>query len=62
MKNTSKQVTISVRTVGQSFGCEGILRCGSRVIWTSRVYPFGFRANAYTAAEDKAKAEGWAVR
>ena len=59
------KVTIEVRTVGQAFGCEGVVMRGQAILATTRVYPYGQRANAYSAAlaraYDFAAANGWTV-
>lgn len=57
----SQKVTVFVRTVGQSFGCMSTIRVGSKPIWESRVFPYGFTVEARLEAESKAKGEGWTV-
>lgn len=54
----NKQAVIEVRNVGQSFGCESIIRVGRKIVWTSRVFPFGMRQNAYSTAEEEAIRRG----
>lgn len=57
------QVTITTRTVGQNFGCSGVVRYASngRKVHETDVRPFGFDANAYEAAKSWAEGKGYVV-
>ena len=55
---TTNDITITVRTVGQAFGCEGVVTRGRDTLHVTRLYPYGQRANAYAAAEQWALDQG----
>ena len=54
-------ITIHVRNVGIHFGCEADVILRGHIIHTSRIYPYGMRGNAYSAAEAWATAAGYSV-
>ena len=56
-------VTIETREVGQSFGCEGLVRSqkSRRVLARTRVFPFGFDAQAAASAERIASERGYRI-
>lgn len=57
----SKKVKITTYTVGQHFGTAGrvIDLRTRRTLHTTRVFPYGFNASAYSAAESYARSECW---
>ncbi len=57
-----KQVSIEVRSVGQAFGCEAVVRKGGKVLHTTRLVPYGQRGTAYGLAEAWARDQGYSVR
>jgi len=58
-----KIVTVSVRPVGQSFGCVGIVRDArsGRRLGVTRLYPYGFDGPAHAGAVAIAESKGWRV-
>lgn len=58
-----RSVRIVVRTVGQSFGCCAVIRDArsGRKLWESRVFPYGFAANAQQRAINEARSRCWTV-
>jgi hypothetical protein len=55
------KVTIKVRGVGQSFGCEAVVCRGRKVLHTTRLVPHGMRHVAYGLAESWAQSQGYVV-
>lgn len=58
-----RQVRVQVRTVGQAFGCVGVLVArNGRDLWSGPTRPHGFTAAAREDAEAEAGRRGWTVR
>ncbi|WP_164964324.1 hypothetical protein [Rubrivivax sp. JA1026] len=58
----SKQVTIAVRNVGRNFGHVAIVKDVAGVeLHTTQTKPWGFQANAYSAAANWATDNGYVV-
>ena len=57
------KVTINVRPVGQSFGCEGLVRSRRtrRVLATTEIFPYGMDGRAYAAALRLAEDAGYDI-
>lgn len=57
-----KTVTIKVRTVGQAFGCEAVVKyLNGRTAHTTDTFPYGFTSSAYDSALHEAERRGWKV-
>ncbi len=57
-----KIVRFRVVPVGQYFGCCAQLRArNGRVVWESRVLPYGFDGAAREVAEAEAERRGWHI-
>ena len=51
----ASNITITVKTIGQAFGCQGVFTRGPATLHVTRLYPYGQRSNAYAAAEQWAE-------
>lgn len=62
MKKTTV-VTVETQSVGQSFGCCGVVRSQrtGRKLAETRLYPHGFDAAAMMSAEDLAESRGYVL-
>lgn len=61
----SKSVKIVVESVGQAFGCKGVVvsaRTGKELARCEEVRPYGNKAAAHEDAETLAAAHGWMVQ
>lgn len=55
-KCNGKTVRVSTKNVGGNFAVIGIVTYRNRRLYETRMFPYGFNAAAYTAAE------AWAIR
>ncbi len=55
------KVKISTRSVGQSFGTEGVIYARGKIVATTDTFPYGFDLAAREAAEAIAEKRGWTV-
>ena len=62
MASYTREAQITVRTVGESFGCEASVKRGRKVLHTTRVFPHGFRASAFAKAQEWCEANGVDLR